>query len=107
MGNPAMRVLFCSSRMRTALVRPVTGTYRRPSPVWVPDPPAPTGIGDTRPPVNMPVRDLLANEKLQTGLMGVSVVRTDLQQQVDQQAGQFTADDRATLQQIFQLVSKL
>lgn len=77
------------------------------SPVWVPDPPAPTGVGDTRPPVNMPVRDLLPNEKLQTGLMGVSVVRTDLQQQVDQQAGQFTSDDRATLQQIFQIVSKL
>jgi hypothetical protein len=39
--------------------------------------------------------------------MGVSVVRTDLQQQADQQAGQFTPDDRATLQQIYEIVNRL
>jgi hypothetical protein len=55
----------------------------------------------------MPARGLLANEKLQAGLMGVSVVRTDLQQQANQQAGQFTPDDRATLQQIYKILSQL
>ncbi len=76
-------------------------------PVWVPDPAPPTGENDTRPPRDMPVRDLLANEKLQAGLMGVSVVRTDLQQQQGELNGQFTSDDRATLQQIYQIVSRL
>ena len=42
-------------------------------PVWVSDPPAPTGTGDTRPPRPMPVRNLLPNEKFQTGLMGVAL----------------------------------
>lgn len=78
----------------------------RGEPAWVADTVAPTGTGDTRPPREMPVRDLLPNEKLQAGLMGVSVIRTDLQQQQDEAAGQFTADDRATLQQIYQIVNR-
>lgn len=77
------------------------------APVWVPDAAAPTGEDDTQAPRAMPVRNLLANEELQTGLMGVVVVRTDLQQQQDEAEGQFTPDDRATLQQIYQIVSKL
>jgi hypothetical protein len=76
-------------------------------PVWVPAPPAPTGIDDTRPPRAMPSRDLLANEKLQTGLMGIGVIRTDLVQQQAEQSGQFTGDDRATLQQIYQILNRL
>lgn len=76
-------------------------------PVWVPDPPAPTGANDMRPPRPMPVRNLLSNEELQAGLMGVSVVRTDLLEQQNEADGQFTPDDRATLQQIYQIVSKL
>ncbi len=76
-------------------------------PAWVPAPAAPTGLNDVRPPRPMPVRALLPNEQLQTGLMGVSVVRTDLQQQADEQAGQFTPDDRATLQQIYGIVNRL
>jgi len=75
-------------------------------PLWVPDPAPPTGLDDTRPPRDMPVRSLLLNEKFQVGLMGVSVIRTDLQQQADASAGQFTADDRATLQQIYQILVK-
>jgi hypothetical protein len=75
-------------------------------PVWVPEP-GPTGLNDMRPARPMPVRDLLPNEELQIGLMGVSVVRTDLQAQQAAAAGQFTPDDRATLQQIYQMVSKL
>lgn len=75
-------------------------------PVWTPAP-APTGLTDARPPRPMPVRNLLPNEQLQTGLMGVSVIRTDLEQQQQAQAGQFTPDDRATLQQIYQMLSKL
>jgi hypothetical protein len=76
-------------------------------PVWVPAPPAPTGLNDMRPARPMPVRDLLPNEELQAGLMGVSVVRIDLQQQQNAQTGEFTPDDRATLQQIYQIVNKL
>jgi hypothetical protein len=76
-------------------------------PVWIPAPAAPTGLDDVRAPRDMPVRDLLPNEKIQAGLMGVSILRTDLQQQANEQAGQFTPDDRATLQQIYQIVSKL
>ncbi len=72
--------------------------------VWVSDPPAPTGVTDTRPPRPVPVRDLLPNEKIQVGLMGVGILRTDLQQD---SSGAFTADDRATLQQIYRIVSKL
>jgi hypothetical protein len=75
-------------------------------PVWIAAPPAPTGLNDTRQARDMPVRDLLANEKFQIGLMGVSIVRVDLQQQADQQAGQFTADDRATLQGVYQILSQ-
>ena len=76
-------------------------------PIWVPAPAAPNGLDDTRPPRPMPVRALLPNEKIQVSLMGVGVVRTDLQQQTNEQAGQFTPDDRATLQQIYSIVSKL
>ncbi|MBV8846582.1 MAG: hypothetical protein JO307_27570 [Bryobacterales bacterium] len=75
--------------------------------VWVADPPPPTGTNDTRPPRPMPVRNLLPNEQLQTGLMGVGVVRTDLQQSAEAAAGLFTADDRATLKQIYEIVSQL
>ena len=75
-------------------------------PAWVPTP-APTGLNDPRPPRPMPVRNLLPNEMLQTGLMGVSVIRTDLQQQQEAQQGQFTADDRATLQQIYKMLANL
>lgn len=76
-------------------------------PVWTPAPPAPTGVDDMRPPRDMPVRDLRPNEKLQAGMMGVSVVRTDLQQAADEQGGQFTPDDRAALQRVLQLVAQL
>jgi hypothetical protein len=38
--------------------------------------------------------------------MGVSVIRTDLQEQSGEAAGQFTANDRATLQQIYQILAK-
>ena len=77
-------------------------------PVWVPDPPGPTGADDTRPPRDMPIRDLLANEKLYTVLMGIlGVERTDLEQSADEASGKFTPDDRATLRLIYQAVSKL
>jgi hypothetical protein len=75
-------------------------------PVWT-STPSPTGLTDTSAPRPMPVRNLLPNEQLQTGLMGVSVIRTDLEQQQEAQAGQFTPDDRATLQQVYQMLSSL
>lgn len=74
---------------------------------WVPDPPAPTGADDTRPPRVMPLRALLPNEQFQAGLMGVGIVRTDLQIAQNQTNGEFLPDDRATLQRIYQLVSRL
>jgi hypothetical protein len=77
------------------------------TPLWVPDPPAPTGSNDTRPPRPMPVRNLLPNEQFQIGLMGVGIMRTDLQQSQQAANGLFTADDRATLKQIYQIVSQL
>jgi hypothetical protein len=55
----------------------------------------------------MHVRDLLANEKFQMGLMGVGIVRTDLQQNQAEAGGQFTLDDRATLKQIYEIVSRI
>ncbi|MBZ5673284.1 MAG: hypothetical protein LAP61_03475 [Acidobacteriia bacterium] len=79
-----------------------------PQPLWVPDPPAPTGEDDTRPPRAMPVRDLMPNEQLYTGMMGIlGVVRTDLQKTADEASGQFTPDDRAMLRSIYLAVSKL
>jgi hypothetical protein len=76
-------------------------------PTWIPAPAPPTGLNDTRTPRPMPCRSLLPNEEFQNGLMGVSIVRTDLQNQQNQQAGEFTPDDRATLQQIFNIISQL
>jgi hypothetical protein len=79
-----------------------------PEPVWVPDPPAPTGADDTRAPREMPLRDLLPNEQLYTGLMGIpGVVRIDLEKTADEAGGKFTPDDRATLRMIYQAVSRL
>lgn len=71
---------------------------------WIPDPPAPTGLADTRPPREMPVRDLLPNEVLQSTLFGVQVVRSDKKQQSDEQSGQFTSADRDMLRQILDLL---
>jgi hypothetical protein len=75
-------------------------------PQWVAAPAPPTGLDDTGPARDMAVRDLLPNEKFQVGLMGTSIVRTDLQNQANQQAGEFTPDDRATLQRIYQILSQ-
>jgi hypothetical protein len=75
--------------------------------VWIPDPPAPIGLDDSRPSQPVPVRDLLPNEKIQTGLMGVSIVRTDLQDANAKLNGAFTPDDRNTLDSIYQLLKNL
>jgi hypothetical protein len=77
------------------------------APIWSPATPAPTGLEDTRSPRAMPMRNLLPNEQLQTGMMGPTVVRLDLEKAVTDASGQFTPDDRATLQQIYQLLSKI
>jgi hypothetical protein len=79
------------------------------NPVWVSDPPAPSGLDDKRPPVPMPVRDLLPNEELRLGPMGfgVQVVRTDLEQAAMRKNGAFTEDDRKKLDEIYRIVSRL
>ena len=106
-GQPVNVGALLASRYANGVSAPGHWDASKGGAVWVPDPPAPTGLDDTRPPRPMPVRDLLQNEQLQTGLMGVGVLRTDLQQNADEAAGQFTPDDRATLQQIYQMVSQL
>lgn len=75
-------------------------------PQWVSDPPAPTGAGDSRAPVPMPVRALLPNERIQAGPMGlgVLVVRTDLASA--KTAEGFTAEDRIALRKILEIVGK-
>lgn len=98
--------LLLLSRNRNGVGAPGNWDTTVATPVWVPAPPAPTGADDTRPPRDMPVRDMLPNEKFQLGLMGVSIMRTDLQQQSNEQSGQFTPADRQMLQQIYQIVSK-
>jgi hypothetical protein len=77
------------------------------SPVWVADPPVVNGLNDTRPPRDMPVRDLYAQEKFQVGLMGTVIIRTDLQDASNDASGQFSAQDRIVLQQIFDAVTRI
>jgi hypothetical protein len=77
------------------------------SPVWMAAPPAPTGLDDTRPPRPVPVRSLVPGEQLiasPLGLGGVTVVRTDVPPEL---GGGYTVADRALMQQIYTLVSKL
>lgn len=76
-------------------------------PVWVPDPPGPIGLDDTRPPREMPVRDLLPNERLESGPMGPRIVRTDFAQAAAAESGQFTTADRSMLEAIHRMVSQL
>ena len=71
---------------------------------WVPDPPAPTGLSDARPPREMPVRELLPNEKVAMTLMGPVIVRTDRQASQAEASGQFTDTDRLTLKEIHRLL---
>jgi hypothetical protein len=107
-GRPVNAGALLLARNAQGLGSPGHWDVSSPEPVWVPDPPGPTGADDARPPREMPIRDLLANEKLYTGLMGIlGVTRTDLQQTADEASGKFTPDDRATLRMIYQAVSKL
>lgn len=72
---------------------------------WVAEPPAPTGLDDRRPARPMPVRELLANEKIDVALFGgPQIVRTDRQQQKATSSGQFLESDRALLREILRLV---
>ncbi|MEO5924840.1 MAG: hypothetical protein ABIR70_13555 [Bryobacteraceae bacterium] len=74
---------------------------------WVPDPEPPTGLKDARPPREVPVRDLLPNEKIAMTLMGPIIVRTDRMQAQAEASGQFTEMDRQTLKEIQRLVQQL
>ncbi|MBZ5632810.1 MAG: hypothetical protein LAO55_06725 [Acidobacteriia bacterium] len=107
-GSPVNVGALLLSRNAQGIGSPGHWDLSSPQPVWMPDPPAPTGADDTRSPREMPVRNLLPNEKLFTGLMGIQgVQRTDLQLTSDEASGKFTPDDRATLRLIYQAVSKL
>lgn len=73
---------------------------------WIAAPPAPTGLDDQRPPREMPVRDLLPNEKIAVTLMGANIVRTDLQRPQTDGGGQFTEADRSMLREILRLLEQ-
>lgn len=64
---------------------------------WIADPPAATGLNDTRTPREVPVRDLLPNERVSMTLMGPTILRSDLQPEAP---GQFTESDRQSLRNI-------
>ena len=107
-GQPVNVGALLLSRNAQGLGTPGHWDVSTPQPVWVPDPAGPTGADDTRPLREMPIRNLLPNEQLHAGMMGIlGVVRTDLQKAADEASGQFTPDDRATLRMIYQAVSKL
>ncbi len=75
-------------------------------PVWVTEVPA-AGSGAEvagQTPWEMPCRDLLANEKLQGGLFGPAVVRTDKQAEAELTSGQFLPSDRMMLRQIWEVL---
>jgi len=107
-GQPVNVGALLLSRNAQGVGAPGHWDVSTPQPVWIPGPAGPTGADDTRPLREMPVRNLLPNEQLHAGLMGIlGVVRTDLQKTADEASGQFTPDDRATLRMIYQAVSKL
>jgi len=78
-------------------------------PVWSADPPAPTGLNDTRLHRAMPVRTLLPNERIGMGTLGFGavIVRTDLGQAQAELDGKFTPGDRQQLQEIYRILGKL
>jgi len=106
-GQPVNAGALLESRNAQGVGAPGHWDVSTPQPVWIADPPGPSGDDDPRPPREMPVRDLLPNEKLYTGFMGiVGVARTDFQKSEDEASGKFTADDRLVLRMIYQAVSK-
>ena len=103
-GNGVNAGLLLKNRYTQGIGSPGRWDLSQAEPLWVPDPPAPTGTDDLRSLREVPVRDLLPNEALRATLMGVSVVRTDLLQESAKALGQFTTDDRAILLAIYRAV---
>ena len=68
---------------------------------------APTGPVDGRPPREVPVRELLPNEVLGNGRFAPVVIRTDKRNQVQEQSGWFTTQDRETLRQCRELLERI
>lgn len=103
-GQQYFAGLLLASKYSLGVGWPGHWDFSRGYPLWVSDPPAPTGVSDPRQPVAVPVRALLPNERLQAGPMGVGVVvvRSDLEE-TPSGAG-FTAADRAMLQKILEVV---
>ena len=69
-------------------------------------PRAATGVSDTRPPRDVPVRDLLPNEMFTSDISGEEIMRTDYQQAADEASGRFLPEDRATDQSILRILTK-
>lgn len=96
--------LMLKSRNAAGVATPGHWQVETGEPVWVPEAPPPSHASSAgEPPVwDMPCRDLLRNEKLQGGLFGPAVVRTDKQAEADLNSGKFLPADRQLLQQIWQ-----
>ncbi len=98
-------------RMRSAGGIGAPGHWRnaRGEVAWMSEPPAPSGLYDPRPEVEMPVRGLLPNEELRPGVMGfgVLVYRTDREREQALQSGAFTPEDRKTMEEILRTVKRL
>lgn len=97
-------------RMKNAAGVGAPGHWRntRGEVAWMSDPPATSGLDDSRPEVEMPVRGLLPNEELRPGVMGfgVLVYRTDREREQMLQSGVFTPEDRKTIEEILRIVKR-
>lgn len=71
-------------------------------PVWVSDVATGSPAAGTQAVWELPCRDLLGNERLQTGLFGPAVVRTDKQAEAELNSGKFLPSDRQVLQHILE-----
>ncbi|MEQ1947664.1 MAG: hypothetical protein ABL995_10775 [Bryobacteraceae bacterium] len=103
-GQQYFAGLLIASKYGLGVGWPGHWDFSRGYPLWVSDPPAAAGISDARPPVPLPVRALLPNERLQAGPMGIGVVvvRSDIEDTAASNG--FTAADRAMLQKILEVV---
>ncbi|MEQ1886220.1 MAG: hypothetical protein ABL967_14235 [Bryobacteraceae bacterium] len=103
-GQQYFAGLLLASKYGLGVGWPGRWDFSRGYPLWVSDPPPPTGIADSRPPVPAPVRTLLPSERLQAGPMGIGVVVARLDLEEASAAGGFTPADRAMLQKILEVL---
>ncbi|MEO8025162.1 MAG: hypothetical protein ABI823_01730 [Bryobacteraceae bacterium] len=95
--------ILLKSRNASGVGAPGDWSVATGEPVWVPAAPlVSSGAVSAQSPWETPCRDLFANEKLQLGIFGPAVVRTDKQAEADLNSGRFLQSDRLLLQEIWQ-----